>query len=523
MSYSDNPSIPQMLSPTAYEIGRYGRTPASHFYGLPNISIPLTEVRAKGYTMPVTLSYNAGGHKPDQHPGWVGLGWSLHAGGSIIRIINGMKDEMSKQEYCDLTGLEPTQHPGYLHRMDEVQTGTNWNDVVTLAENSLPWMDREPDEYIINVNGIHASFYITAADKIAIVSRDESAIELDSFEIAYDSGTSYMELYPGKCDKPMSVRRYKYLKTFIIRDKYGNRYVFGGDDDAIEYSVVQHPNILTNGVSFVNSGQWKAIATANSWMLTRIERADGEVITFEYEKSGVPIVLRDIHHGELFVADNNTSLVSQYDTYSNYQNGYKSNLNYHFLLPSYLKSIKCMLSGDELNFETENSTELQYAITEEDFNLYIGDFSNSYSVGPFSYSQFQAENYYRKLTRISGECRDIRFEYTNDVNIRLRLNAISLCKNDAEYARYVFSYKDLSLPAYNSRQTDIWGYYNGISYSDLLGSFGTGMNQRRIASEDYMDAEILTCVTYPTGGRSWRDVEKQLGKSYNIYLKLMRK
>lgn len=24
-------------------------------------------------------------------------------------------------------------------------------------------------------------------------------------------------------------------------------------------------------------------------------------------------------------------------------------------------------------------------------------------------------------------------------------------------------------------------------------------------------------------GRSWRDVEKQLGKSYNIYLKLMRK
>ena len=502
MSYSDNPSIPQMLSPTAYEIGRYGRTPASHFYGLPNISILLTEVRAKGHTIPVTISYNAGGHKPDQHPGWVGLGWSLHAGGSIIRITNGMKDEMSKLEYNALTNLGPNQHPGYLHRISEVQTDTNWNDEVTLAENSLPWMDREPDEYIINADGIHASFYITGEDKIAVVSRDESAIELESYEIADDSGTSYMDMYPGKCYKPMTIRRYKYLKTFIIRDKHGNRYVFGGDDSAIEYSVVQHPNIVSDGFNFRNTGQWKAIATANAWMLTRIERADGEIITFEYEKNGVPIVIRDIHHGELFVAENNTSLVSQYDTYSNYQQGYKSNLNIHFLLPSYLKAIKCMISGDKLNFETENSTELQYPITEEDFNLYIGNFGHSDQVGPFSYSQFQAENYYRRLARIWGVCRDINFEYTDDVNIRLRLNALTFCKNGEEYARYGFSYNGLSLPVYNSRQTDMWGYYNGIDYSDLLGSFGTGMSERRIASEDHMDAEILTCITYPTGGRT---------------------
>lgn len=92
MSYPDLQFVPQMLSPTAYEMGRYGRTPASHFYGLPNIAIPLTEVRAKGFTLPVTLSYNAGGNKPEQHPGWVGLGWSLSAGGSIVRVINGMSD-----------------------------------------------------------------------------------------------------------------------------------------------------------------------------------------------------------------------------------------------------------------------------------------------------------------------------------------------------------------------------------------------------------------------------------------------
>lgn len=76
MSYQDNPFVPQMLSPTAYEIGRFGKTPASHFYGLPNIAIPLTEVRAKGFSLPISLSYNAGEINLTSIPdGWV---WDGH-------------------------------------------------------------------------------------------------------------------------------------------------------------------------------------------------------------------------------------------------------------------------------------------------------------------------------------------------------------------------------------------------------------------------------------------------------------
>ena len=82
----------QVLSPSAHEMGKYGKVPVSYFNGLPNISVPLTEVRAKGYTLPVYLTYYAGGNRPDQHPGWVGQGWSLHAGGSITRIIHGSKE-----------------------------------------------------------------------------------------------------------------------------------------------------------------------------------------------------------------------------------------------------------------------------------------------------------------------------------------------------------------------------------------------------------------------------------------------
>lgn len=82
------PDVPQVLSPNAAELGKYGKMPVDYFSGLPNITIPLTELRARNYTLPIYLSYHASGNKPDQHPGWVGQGWSLHAGGCINRIVN---------------------------------------------------------------------------------------------------------------------------------------------------------------------------------------------------------------------------------------------------------------------------------------------------------------------------------------------------------------------------------------------------------------------------------------------------
>ena len=120
VAFGDNPfrqSEPQLLSPTAAELGKYGKVPVNYFNGLPNITIPLTEVYAKGYTLPVYLTYYAAGNKPDQHPGWVGMGWTLHAGGSITRIIKGQKDELSEEENAHNTGASLSYDPGYLYRV----------------------------------------------------------------------------------------------------------------------------------------------------------------------------------------------------------------------------------------------------------------------------------------------------------------------------------------------------------------------------------------------------------------------
>ncbi len=107
--------VPQAISPTAMEMGRYGKHPVSFFTGTPQISIPLAELCAKGRTLPIYLSYHSGGNRPDLHPGWTGLGWSLHCGGSITRIVNNRKDEMSNDEYqATYGGSFPNNDLSYL-------------------------------------------------------------------------------------------------------------------------------------------------------------------------------------------------------------------------------------------------------------------------------------------------------------------------------------------------------------------------------------------------------------------------
>ena len=80
--------LPQVFSPDASELGKYGRAPVDYFNGLANVMSPLTDVRDHGCTLQVYLNYHGSGNLTEQHPSWVSQGGSLHAGGCINYIIN---------------------------------------------------------------------------------------------------------------------------------------------------------------------------------------------------------------------------------------------------------------------------------------------------------------------------------------------------------------------------------------------------------------------------------------------------
>ncbi len=80
-------------SPNAAALGKFGNYEATSYNGLPSISIPIFEVQSGSLKVPISLNYHAGGIKLNEHASWVGLGWSLSAGGQISRQTNGKRDE----------------------------------------------------------------------------------------------------------------------------------------------------------------------------------------------------------------------------------------------------------------------------------------------------------------------------------------------------------------------------------------------------------------------------------------------
>ncbi|MEO0331903.1 MAG: hypothetical protein AAF223_09480, partial [Bacteroidota bacterium] len=143
-------------SPTAQSLHQYGDVPVTLFNGLPNISIPLMEVGDRDLRLPITLSYHASGINPEQHPGWVGLGWSLQAGGVITRSQRGTTDEVVSDfgpdslRYSYYTNFDVIDTAEWfslesLQRFDTVDTG--------LAQPT-------PDEFRFTFMGYSGSFYL---------------------------------------------------------------------------------------------------------------------------------------------------------------------------------------------------------------------------------------------------------------------------------------------------------------------------------------------------------------------------
>ncbi len=81
------------MSPNAASLYKYTELPVNLYTGIPSISIPIYEIKSGNLSVPISVSYHAGGIRYEDQASWVGLGWSLQAGGAINRNIKGIADE----------------------------------------------------------------------------------------------------------------------------------------------------------------------------------------------------------------------------------------------------------------------------------------------------------------------------------------------------------------------------------------------------------------------------------------------
>ena len=541
LAHAQGNQIPQVYTPQAAELGKYGKVPVSYFNGLPNITIPLTELKGKNYHLPVYLSYHAGGNKPDEHAGPVGLGWSLHAGGCINRIVNGLKDEEDGAEFyfykqTHQYGYHPNLivepelpidndinpmylGPGLFYNWDTYDS-TDWSDLENLdafARNDDP-LDYEPDEFIVNLEGLNASFYFDGPNGIRIVSQSA-----EEFKVEYELGSNYEITLISEVSNSLKAHLFTYIKKLVLTKGDGTRYTFGGDLSSIEFCYQQDKHL----------NEQRLVGTANTWYLSKIEIPGGETIQFSYQKRGFPIVKKDVHnklyvHYTSVLAWETGGITSTEEVYTS-ESDY-SNISLAILNPSYLTRIENNISGDYLNFSLQKTDELESDVNMEEFTAVMGAMT-----GLNRYSFINGENYHMGITDIAGPTKLISLYYRGlkrsqsvvpltsvildpeapPAKERLRLEKVCFKERQTDNTdqEYLFSYDTLSLPHdYNSKFTDHWGYYTNLRHHDVLRNrtiesdtfykttLNNLMDQYRAPNARRMQAEILKEITFPTGG-----------------------
>ncbi len=83
-------------SPEAASLIKYADIPVSLYTGTPLVEIPLYTLRCGEIILPIYLTYYASGIKVEDYSTWVGVGWTLKAGGLVVKkAINSYGDSFS--------------------------------------------------------------------------------------------------------------------------------------------------------------------------------------------------------------------------------------------------------------------------------------------------------------------------------------------------------------------------------------------------------------------------------------------
>lgn len=136
-----------------------------HYTGALNVGVPLYTLKSRSLDLPVYLNYNGTGVKVNDIGSWVGLGWSLNAGGVVSRVMRGLPDEYNgnmdlkdrnlpargwlSPEVRGSSGLDLLDYftsTNDNNRANVIEFSNKTGDFVYGGSNPSAW-DTEPDEF----------------------------------------------------------------------------------------------------------------------------------------------------------------------------------------------------------------------------------------------------------------------------------------------------------------------------------------------------------------------------------------
>ena len=539
-----------LKSPNMTEISQYGEVPVSLYTGTAQVNVPLFTLETGNHAIDISLAYHGGGVRPDYHPGWVGLGWTLFAGGSITRVVGGLPDEcddyMAPTNVLYGTNFGPERglfygNYGHFSNTSEHKTAYKNLNFPTSISTGYPFVypawDIEPDKFMFNFMGYSGTFFYTC-DKGWIVECDKPIKVVFDINDKKNYSQPFKTVYDvSGSGATVKNSRSVSINNFLIIDEFGNKYYFGGSDKqaAIEYSV-----------GYFN--QHNSEMTATAWHLTKIEYVDGRTVELSYEKKDyvVEMGISDTYckfsyqifdtafgqyrtkHGEMYNGIFLSSSMNQ-----DYLTRSRDFASGSLITPSYLKQIK--IGEYQVDFITQESKELEYpmdAICEMHFNprqdndwgrlVYLQQIDpNEGRLGNSISTSVNKRLKWHKLTeiRISNNqqqiLRSFKLKYNderpeNQYKVRLCLEQVE----EVGVGKYRFEYdRPESLPDYCSYNIDHWGFFKetNIATRNVSAIGQHSVNRRyKISDPTYLSQRgpdgtkgtigALMKISYPTGG-----------------------
>ncbi len=524
----------EMPTPQAASLGLYGDVPVSLYSGTVSLSIPMLNTEVRGVKFDIHLDYNGSGVRVNSLPGPVGHGWTLNCGGVITRSVNGEYDEyiQSNQEKNSFGEAKCYFDASSYPNTDSLAQS---QALLTSTVNQAMGHDYQPDVFYFNFMGKSGYFFLDSGGRWRVSSEHNLEVLLDITDEAYFDYPPF-QYFPGFTH---GEKVSKTIRTIRMRDDRGNVYEFGGNVNAVEYSIGFLDMCEQNKMH-----AWKA----DSWYLSNVKDKYGNVICqFTYERGPYVAQVNNGYQILSFFDEGHMSGIPWFlpDTYSTSYN--YSNISNPFGVtvnsPVYLAGVTC---PNGINVEIGR----QYypKSTYETFSTYYnavypfyplaeanGWTSNSHML-PFYYLQTndqEAAQYqysgagvdkisdplstarpmiytYVRIRSVADHA--LTYEMVYDYHARMHLKALNLrdesffsSPDTSLIASYHFGYDRFDLlPAdYSTRKADHWGYYNGRAYTLGNGEdYSRSFRQQRNPDTLCVKYGSLTSVVYPTGGEA---------------------
>jgi YD repeat-containing protein len=325
-----------MATPQQASLAKVSEIPIDITTGRMDFRIPIYEIKEKGLSLPISLSYNYSGLLLDEYAGWAGTGWVFNIGGSIVHSVNGQNDENHEGDKDGVDAYLFNKPPFDGNHGEQPYIANEASFLEGLVSGAK---DGLSDKYIINIGNINCTFYIDKDGNAIFIKNEPYKLSGNStvgFTLIDDKGIIYkfnktvISNYhaPKNMDLSVlaSVTDYDYISSFLITEiKFPdstNSITFEYTDSTTYYQDFMLNQSLVLGY---NSGAFSTIyknPTTISTFNSYLKKITTPQETIEVYYNNSPTGLAVINNLKIKDKDN---IVKNYDF--NYSNWFDRRIN----------------------------------------------------------------------------------------------------------------------------------------------------------------------------------------------------